>query len=61
MRREILMNQIFYITTIRAANCAVDSIEKLQKINGDFHIVCLQDLSSHSNSSNFYKKDIQTN
>ncbi len=44
MRREILMNQIFYITTIRAANCAVNSLEKMQKINGDFAVVCIQDL-----------------
>jgi len=46
MRREILMNQIFYITTMRAANCAVNSLEKLQKINGDFEVVCLQDLAN---------------
>lgn len=48
MRREILMNQIFYITTIRAANCAVSSIEKLQEINGNFEVVCIQDLSKQN-------------
>lgn len=57
MRREILMNQIFYITTIRAANCAISSIEKLQKIYGDFNPVCIQDLSNNIKDMN--TKNIQ--
>lgn len=56
MRREILMNQIFYITTIRAANCAINSIEKLQKINGNFEVVCLQDLANSLEQSNSNQK-----
>jgi len=44
MRREILMNQIFYLTTMRAAQCAVNSIEKLRNLESSFDVVCLQDM-----------------
>ncbi len=44
LRREILMNQIFCITTMNAAKCMSRSIEKIKADNGEFDVVCLQDM-----------------
>jgi len=43
LRRGALMNRLFYITTIAAADCTANSIAKLQKQKG-FDVFCLQKL-----------------
>lgn len=43
MRRAALMNRVFYITTIEAAKCLVNSIKKL-KSEKDFEVFCLQNV-----------------
>ena len=43
MRRAALMNRVFYITTISAAKCFVDSIQKL-KDEKDFDVFAIQKL-----------------
>ena len=43
MRRTALMNRVFYVTTITAAQCLTASIEKLKK-DKDFDVFCLQKL-----------------
>lgn len=43
MRRAALMNRVFYITTISAAKCFADSIQKL-KNEKDFDILAIQEL-----------------
>ncbi len=42
LRRNALMNRIFYITTMAAASCFTNSIDKYNEIK-DFDVVCLQD------------------
>ncbi len=43
LRRAALMNRVFYITTISAADCVANSIVKLKK-DKDFDVFCLQKL-----------------
>lgn len=43
LRRGALMSRLFYISTIAAADCAINSIQKLQKQKG-FEVFCLQKL-----------------
>jgi carbamoyl-phosphate synthase large subunit len=43
LRRNALMSRLFYVTTISAAHCLVNSIVKIRE-KKDFEIVCLQEM-----------------
>ncbi|MFT4967471.1 MAG: carbamoyl-phosphate synthase large subunit [Candidatus Deianiraeaceae bacterium] len=47
-RKMILMNRIFYMTTLRAAECMTHAIVKLRKMPNGFTVTPLQDIYSKS-------------
>jgi carbamoyl-phosphate synthase large subunit len=49
LRRSALMNRIFYITTISAAKCLALALQQLKK-DGDFKVLCLQELDTTKNN-----------
>jgi len=55
MRRNALMDRIYYVTTMSAATCFARSLVKYKEL-GDFDVTCLQDMAIEGQALKFAEK-----